>query len=368
MNLAINARDAMPRGGRLTIETADIDLDEAFAREHPGAGTGPHVRLSVIDDGLGMSAEIQARIFEPFFTTKDKGRGTGLGLSMVYGIVQQHGGYIGVRSGEGQGTTFDLYLPCASPTEDTRAEQAPARRGSERSCSSRTRRTRATREIRDGGYTVLEAARGDEALRLCLDAARSINLLLIDVAAADERPELARKMLELRPGTKVVYMSGYTDTRSATTACSTWTSSCCPPFTPEALMQHLRPGRIREARLAQRTSTYDHRLRSMTKRMRGRSVSEVETLAEIGVVKVIVRAAASRTAYVGTTACRQQGAIVLDQLRGAVHPGERDPVDGLRSRPRRFRSTAPSQDRPALASNHAATRSISPSVISLGAG
>src|SRR5258705_13415377 len=134
MNLGINPGDAIPGGGALRIETADIDLDEAFAREHPGAGTGPHVRLSVIDDGLGMSAEIQARIFEPFFTTKDKGRGTGLGLSMVYGIVKQHGGYIGVRGGEGEGTTFDIYLPSALIADEGRVDHAPERgesRGSE---------------------------------------------------------------------------------------------------------------------------------------------------------------------------------------------------------------------------------------------
>ncbi len=249
MNLAINARDAMPRGGRLMIETADIDLDDAFAREHPGAGTGPHIRLSVSDDGIGMSAEIQARIFEPFFTTKDTGRGTGLGLSMVYGIVKQHGGYVGVRSGEGQGTTFDIYLPCASPTPDPRAEQPPER-GGQAGGSETILLVEDEADVRElareileiAGYTVLEAARGDEALRLCRESARPINLLLTDVVMPQmSGPELARKLLALRPGTKVVYMSGYTDDALGHHGVLDPDIILLPkPFTPEALMQHLR--------------------------------------------------------------------------------------------------------------------------------
>ena len=249
MNLAINARDAMPRGGRLTIETGDVDLDETFAREHPGAGTGPHIRLAVSDDGVGMSAEIQGRIFEPFFTTKDKGRGTGLGLSMVYGIVKQHGGYIGVRSEEGHGTTFEIYLPCAPEMEDTRAEQGP-----ERGAESRGSETillvedegdvrELTREILEmAGYTVLEAARGDEALRLCRDSAKPIDLLLTDVVMPQmSGPELARHIAELRPGTKVVYMSGYTDDALGHHGVLDPEIVLLPkPFTPESLMQHLR--------------------------------------------------------------------------------------------------------------------------------
>ncbi len=249
MNLAINARDAMPQGGRLTIETADVDVDESFAREHPGAGTGPHVRLSVQDDGIGMSAEIQARIFEPFFTTKDKGRGTGLGLSMVYGIVKQHGGYVGVRSEEGGGTTFEIYLPCAGVTDDTRAEP-----GAERGDASRGSETillvedeadvrELTREILEmAGYTVLEAARGAEALRLCREFARPIDLLLTDVVMPQmSGPELARQIAVLRPGTKIVYMSGYTDDALGHHGVLDPDIILLPkPFTPESLMQRLR--------------------------------------------------------------------------------------------------------------------------------
>jgi GAF domain-containing protein/ActR/RegA family two-component response regulator len=248
MNLAINARDAMPRGGRLTIETADVELDDAFAREHPGAGTGPHVRLSVSDDGVGMSAEIQARIFEPFFTTKEKGRGTGLGLSMVYGIVKQHGGYVGVRSEEDRGTTFEIYLPCAVAVDEGRADQGSEggeSRGSETILlvEDEADVRELTREILEmAGYTVLEAARGDEALRLYRDSARPIDLLLTDVVMPHmSGPELARRIRELRPRTKVVYMSGYTDDALGHHGVLDPDIILLPkPFTPESLMQHLR--------------------------------------------------------------------------------------------------------------------------------
>src|SRR5262249_11381250 len=171
------------------------------------------------EEGRGMRGESRGWIFEPFFTTKDKGRGTGLGLSMVYGIVKQHGGYIGVRSEEGRGTTFEIYLPCASEAEETRAESGPER-GAESRGSQTILRVGDGGDAREpgrgmlpmAGYTVLEAARGDEALRLCHDSARPIDLLLTDVVMPQmSGPELAKKIVELRPGTKVVYMSGYTD-------------------------------------------------------------------------------------------------------------------------------------------------------------
>jgi signal transduction histidine kinase len=248
MNLAINARDALPQGGRLTIETADVDLDEGFAHEHPGAGTGPHVRLSVRDDGVGMSAEIQARIFEPFFTTKEKGRGTGLGLSMVYGIVKQHGGYIGVDSEEGRGTTFEIYLPCADLTDESRAEPGPERsesRGSETILlvEDEADVRELTREILEmAGYTVLEAARSDEALRLCRESVRPIDLLLTDVVMPQmSGPVLARQIVAMRPGMKVVYMSGYTDDALGHHGVLDPDIVLLhKPFTPESLMHRLR--------------------------------------------------------------------------------------------------------------------------------
>jgi CheY-like chemotaxis protein len=248
MNLAINARDAMPRGGQLVIETADVDLGDAFAREHPGAGKGPHVRLSVSDDGIGMSAEVQARIFEPFFTTKDKGRGTGLGLAMVYGIVKQHEGYIDVQSVAGQGTTFVIYLPCVTDTEDkaeSTAEKGLKSRGTETILLVEDEGDvrELTREILEmSGYTVLEAPRGDEALRLCRESARPIALLLTDVVMPQmSGPDLARAIAELRPGTKVVYMSGYTDDSLGHHGVLDPDIILLPkPFTPELLLSHIR--------------------------------------------------------------------------------------------------------------------------------
>jgi signal transduction histidine kinase len=248
MNLAINARDAMPRGGLLVIETADVDLGDAFAREHPGAGQGPHVRLSVRDDGIGMSAEVQARIFEPFFTTKDKGRGTGLGLAMVYGIVKQHEGYIDVQSVAGQGTTFVIYLPCVTDAEDkgeSTAEKDAKSRGTETILLVEDEGDvrELTREILEmAGYTVLEAPRGDEALRLCHESARPIDLLLTDVVMPQmSGPELARAVAELRPGTKVVYMSGYTDDSLGHHGVLDPDIILLPkPFTPELLLSHVR--------------------------------------------------------------------------------------------------------------------------------
>ena len=248
MNLAINARDAMRGGGRLNIETADVELDDAFAREHPGAGTGPHVRLSVADDGVGMSAAIQARIFEPFFKTKEKGQGTGLGLSMVYGIVKQHGGYVGVHSEEGRGTTFEIYLPCVLDIDEERADLRPEggeSHGSETILlvEDEDDVRELTREILEmAGYTVLEAAPGDEALRLCRDSARPIDLLLTDVVMPQmSGPELARRILELRPRTKVVYMSGYPDDALGHHGVLDPDIILLPkPFTRESLMQHVR--------------------------------------------------------------------------------------------------------------------------------
>ena len=249
MNLAINARDAMPRGGRLVIETADVELDEAFVREHPDASVGPHVRLSVADDGVGMSPEVVARIFEPFFTTKEKGRGTGLGLAMVYGIVKQHNGCIGVRSVQGKGTTFDIYLP---HVDEAAVEAGPE--VEQRSSSTRGSETvllvedeadvrELAREILEmAGYTVLEAPTGADALRLCVQHRDEICLLLTDVVMPQmSGPDLARQVDEIRPGIKVVYMSGYTDDALGHHGVLDPGIILLPkPFTPDGLLKGLR--------------------------------------------------------------------------------------------------------------------------------
>jgi GAF domain-containing protein/ActR/RegA family two-component response regulator len=218
INLAVNARDAMPRGGRLVIETADVELGEAFVGKHPGSRPGPHVVLSVTDSGVGISPEVQAHIFEPFFTTKEKGKGTGLGLATVYGIVKQHEGYIGVQSAPGRGATFSIYLPRVEEVQDPPATQraaAGAPGGSETILlvEDEDEVRELAREILEmNGYTVLDAASGAEALRVCRQRQDPIHLLLTDVVMPGmSGPELARQAEALRPEAKVVYVSGYTD-------------------------------------------------------------------------------------------------------------------------------------------------------------
>jgi two-component system cell cycle sensor histidine kinase/response regulator CckA len=220
MNLAVNARDAMPKGGKLIIETRQMTLDEAFARTHLTAAPGPYVKLSVSDTGCGMDAETRSRIFEPFFTTKAEGQGTGLGLATVYGIVKRSGGYIGVYSEVGQGTTFNIYFPLAEPVEagvqpeEVVAEQALAAGSGtvllvEDGDSLRTM----MRELLEGsGYLVLEADSPNAALEVVGSHDDAIDLLLTDVVMPGMRgPELAERLRELRPGLKVLFMSGYTD-------------------------------------------------------------------------------------------------------------------------------------------------------------
>lgn len=219
LNLAVNARDAMPSGGKFTIETANAQSDEGYALTHLGLIPGHYVRLSVSDTGVGMSREVQEKAFDPFFTTKEKGKGTGLGLSTVHGIVTQSGGKIWVYSEPGHGTTFKIYFPAIEEALDTlnvKNETDSLPRGSETILlveDEPSVRDLANRLLKQQGYKVLEAAIGEEALRLAQDiTGERIHLLLTDVVLPQmSGKELADRLKTFRPDIKVLYTSGYTD-------------------------------------------------------------------------------------------------------------------------------------------------------------
>jgi PAS domain S-box-containing protein len=218
MNLAVNARDAMPQGGKLTIETANVDLDEAYVRGHPPVEKGPYVMLAISDNGIGMDSATQARIFEPFFTTKGQGKGTGLGLSTVYGIVKQSNGFIWVYSEPGKGTTFKIYFPRVEgksakiPTEN---KSESGFWGSETVLvveDEESVRALACRILSGRGYNILEAPNGKEALRMVREYPGKIHLVLTDVVMPGmSGKELVSQLEALRPGIKALYISGYTD-------------------------------------------------------------------------------------------------------------------------------------------------------------
>lgn len=218
LNLVLNARDAMPQGGRLTIRTANMHLDDTFVQRHPEVEPGPYVMIAVRNTGIGMDAEKQSRIFEPFYTTKELGRGTGLGLATVYGIVKQSGGYIFVDSEPGQGTTFKIFLP--------RVDLSAPQRGWVRSPAASLQGTETILVVEDEevvrqvvkgmlqqhGFTVLEAADGREALLISRQHPRPIHLLLTDVLMPGMNGrEVVDLLLPQRPDMKVIYMSGHTE-------------------------------------------------------------------------------------------------------------------------------------------------------------
>ena len=214
MNLATNARDAMPRGGRLTIRTGRARLGGDFVRSHGFGRAGDYFKLSVSDTGIGMDEKTQARIFDPFFTTKEVGKGTGLGLASVYGIVKQHGGYITVRSALGEGTTFDIYLPLIETVEQ-RPEASPAPRGGSEKIlvveDDPDVRKMLTRVLSSGGYATLQAADGDDALRVVAEHGEGIDLIILDVVMPGKNgSEVFDEITRVDPGAKVIFMSGYT--------------------------------------------------------------------------------------------------------------------------------------------------------------
>ena len=248
LNLAVNASDAMPNGGWLTLATGNVTLDEAYARTHAEVEPGPYVMLSVSDTGHGMTAEVQAHIFEPFFTTKEVGKGTGLGLATVYGIAKQSGGHITVHSEPGHGAAFKLYLPRVEEAPGTAEPACPTeitRRGSETVLlveDDEPLRTLAREILSIQGYTVLDATSPSEALRLADGHPGPIHLLLTDVVMPQMNGrQVADHLLAARPGLKVVFMSGYTDAAIVEHGVlEPGTHFLQKPFTPDGLSRKVR--------------------------------------------------------------------------------------------------------------------------------
>jgi PAS domain S-box-containing protein len=248
LNLMVNARDAMPDGGRLTLTTANVEGDEILRRHQAAATAGPYVQLTVSDTGVGMDPATQARIFEPFFTTKPSGEGTGLGLSTVYGIVKQHGGHVSIESAPGQGSTFTVYLPLLAQAAET-IEVGPADTEAARGCETvllvedeAAVRSMARDVLELSGYTVLEAANGEAALGVAKEHRGPIHVLLTDVVMPGMNGRmLADRLVRMRPDLKVLYMSGYTN--DAVLRCGVVASGLGwleKPFTSDGVARKLR--------------------------------------------------------------------------------------------------------------------------------
>jgi PAS domain S-box-containing protein len=248
LNLVANARDAMTKGGRLTIETSNTYLSEEYAREHIDVSPGAYVQLSVTDSGQGMDRETVSRIFEPFFTTKEQGSGSGLGLATVYGIVRQSGGHIWVYSEPGKGTTFKIYLPLSSAAGEDEArnrENEGASNGSETILLVEDSKllARVTRDfLVSAGYHVLVATEASEALRVAAEYPRRIHVLLTDVVMPHMNgKELSEELLRMRPQVKVLYMSGHTaGVISQNAALGEDVAFIEKPFTHEGLSKKIR--------------------------------------------------------------------------------------------------------------------------------
>jgi nitrogen-specific signal transduction histidine kinase/CheY-like chemotaxis protein len=248
INLAVNARDAMPKGGGLKMQTANVELDQNYAWSHPGAKAGSYVLLAVSDTGTGMDTETLAHIFEPFFTTKEQGKGTGLGLATVYGIVKQSEGYITVESAPGKGTCFRIYLPRYVGQPAVKEQKVDSReklRGSE--CILVVEDTEPLRKLAQtflevAGFRVLSAGSAEEAIQVVAGLEGVLDLLLTDVVMPGKSGRaLAEQMLLGHPGMKVLYMSGYTDSFIAGHGVlNPGTHLLHKPFTEEVLIRKVR--------------------------------------------------------------------------------------------------------------------------------
>jgi PAS domain S-box-containing protein len=248
MNLVVNARDAMPKGGKVTIETANVILGESFSEDHKVDRPGPYVMLTISDTGDGMDENTKTHLFEPFFTTKEKGKGTGLGLSTVYGIVTQSGGHIRVLSEEGKGATFKTYFPrndCAWEETETEAGSRPPPPGRETVLvveDEEPLRELIRQVLEESGYTVLTASDGEEAIEVATASKIPFHLVITDVIMPKMGgPEAARSLEKLFPGVSILFMSGYTDAAIVRHGVlESGISFLEKPFTPDALLRKVR--------------------------------------------------------------------------------------------------------------------------------